>query len=415
MGRRALAVMAWLTLAACTAEPQPPKPTRQGSEAPFRNVVIIVIDTLRADILKQAHTPRLDALASTGQQVERAWSSGTWTAPSVISLFTGTPVRSHGWDLPAGHIGKYPPLPDRPTIAEVLAAHGYHTTALVTNPYLTTDLGFDRGFARYRRTSDEAMLKALKAELTSERDVERPQFFYLHLLGPHSPLRPSAAARERLGLDEGWFKGPRGLLIGAAKRNQASGVRAAYAAAYRGVVEDTDERVGALVDTLTSALDDTLFVVTSDHGELLGEHGIVGHGPHLWEPLTAVPLIVGGVANLPRQMSIDAIPDLITDLLSIEATWPSQVGASDQLVSQREGATTISDTSLVKWIWNSDGGYRFDLQTDPDEQHPSSIGGAGETALRAWHKVTPKAEDLPLIVSLPEATQRELKALGYTD
>ena len=415
MNSRALAFIAWLTLTGCTAEPQPAQPMRQGSEVPFKNVVVIVIDTLRADVLKQAHTPRLDALAATGQQVERAWSSGTWTAPSIISLFTGTPVRSHGWDLPAGHIGKYPPLPDRPTLAEVLGSHGYQTTALVTNPYLTADLGFDRGFARYRRTSDAAMLKALKAELASQRDVERSQFFYLHLLGPHSPLRPSAAARKRHGLDDGWFKEPRGLLIGAAKRNQEAGVRAAYAAAYRAVVEDTDERVGALVDILASALPDTLFVVTSDHGEMLGEHGVVGHGPHLWEPLTAVPLIVGGVAHLPTQMSIDAIPDLITGLLSIDAVWPSQVSKSGRLVSQREGAVTISEPTRVKWIWNSDGGQRFDLKADPDELHPSSIGGPGEAALRAWHNRTPQAEDLPLIVSLPEATQRELKALGYAD
>ena len=114
-------------------------------------------------------------------------------------------------------------------------------------------------------------------------------------------------------------------------------------------------------------------------------------------------------------MSIDAIPDLITGLLSIDAVWPSQVSKSGRLVSQREGAVTISEPTRVKWIWNSDGGQRFDLKADPDELHPSSIGGPGEAALRAWHNRTPQAEDLPLIVSLPEATQRELKALGYAD
>ena len=83
-------VGAWLALRSC-AEEEP--------EAP-KHVVLIVIDTLRADVVDEVDTPVLDGLAAEGSSASRAWSSGTWTAPSVISLFSGMPVRSHGWEFP---------------------------------------------------------------------------------------------------------------------------------------------------------------------------------------------------------------------------------------------------------------------------------------------------------------------------
>ena len=65
-----------------------------------KHAIVIVIDTLRADAIKEAKTPNLDALIANGAQARRGWSSGTWTAPSVISMFLGKTVREHGWDYP---------------------------------------------------------------------------------------------------------------------------------------------------------------------------------------------------------------------------------------------------------------------------------------------------------------------------
>ena len=115
------------------------------------DVILISIDTLRADHVgaygyDRATTPTLDALAARGQAATLAWSGGTWTVPSVISLFTGAPVRQHGWDGPTGQQGRYPKLPALPTLAETFRAAGFTTIGLYANGYLAEELGFDRGF-----------------------------------------------------------------------------------------------------------------------------------------------------------------------------------------------------------------------------------------------------------------------------
>ena len=138
----------------CRSEaPDPPPPVASNRPpavphkplAPARHAVLVVIDTLRADEMARASTPHLDSLAASGTVVGRAWSSSTWTVPSVVSLWTGMPPRQHGWDLPSARIGQYPPLPAAPTIAQVLSKAGFSTTGLYANPYLAQELGFESG------------------------------------------------------------------------------------------------------------------------------------------------------------------------------------------------------------------------------------------------------------------------------
>ncbi len=409
-------LFATVGLSGCTSEaPAIPPVRRAGSDAPFQHVVLVVIDTLRADVARTAHTPNMDALAAAGERVDRAWSSGTWTAPSVVSLFTGAPIRAHGWDLPVGHIGRYPTLPTRPTLAETLQGAGFHTTALVGNPYLTAEVGFARGFDRWSRTSDTAMLRTLEHAFLPQLDAGGRHFLYLHLMGPHSPLAPSSEARTRHGLASRWFQEPRGLMIGAAKRNQQDGVRTAYATAYRAVVEDTDARLGRILQALTPLGTDTLIILTSDHGELLGEHGMVGHGRHLWEPLTHVPLIVRGVQDLPHRMSIDAIPDLVTRLTGVPASWPTQAVAGSVLVSQREGLLTMSPDGRTKWIWGELDTESYDLEQDPAELVPLSADPRAARFRATWESQVPAGPVLPLTVDLSKDTRSALKTLGYTD
>jgi len=399
----------------CTSSTPEPALRRASSPARFEHAVLIVIDTLRADVLAEAHTPNIDQLAASGVQVRRAWASGTWTVPSIISLFTGAPVRTHGWDLPAAQIGRYPRVPALPVLAEVLSSHGFETTAMVTNPYLTQTLGFDRGFDRYLRTSDKAMLGSVQRSFLRQRDPARRQFLYLHLMGPHSPLAPSPEARARNRLEDRWFEGPTGLQIGAAKRNRPPGVRPAYRTAYRAAVEDTDVRIGALIAALGSLGPDTLFVLTSDHGELLGEHNVVGHGRHLWEPLTRVPLMVGDVQGLPQKLNIDAIPDLMTELLGVPSSWPTKVDAAGPLVSQREGALAMSRDGDQKLVWNAEGSHRYDLAQDPGEQTPLLMDHPDLEVRAAWEARVLEGPALPLEVELLPGTKEALKAIGYAD
>lgn len=379
---------------------------------PFDHVVVIVIDTLREDRALAADTPVLDGLATQGVRAERAWSAGTWTVPSVISLFSGAPIREHGWDLPTGRIGKYPAVPDVPLLAEVLSAEGFRTDGLYSNGLLAEELGFHRGFDTWRRTSDTAMLKSFAGLVGKQWRPGERHFAYVHFLGPHSALKPTDEAKERHDLGPLFDKG---LEIGAAKRNEP-GARDAYRAGYDAVIEDTDARVGQILESLGEYRDDTLIVVTSDHGELLGEHDVFGHGYWVYEPLTHVPLIVSEPLELPDTVSTAAIPQIITDQLGIVHEWPTQVDTSP-VVSQREGKLALTVDGRRKRIWDGTGKSvegLYDLEADPGERAPILSDELVEDRV-AWETAVPRAEPLREVVELSDETQKELKALGYVE
>lgn len=412
-----LAVLLW----ACTADPvpaTPPPPPR----VPPRNAVVIVIDTLRSDALVTAHTPRLDALAASGWQSPHAWSAGTWTVPSVTSLLTGMSVRQHGFDLPSARIGKYPVLPSVPSLPGVLHDAGFGTLGLYSNGYLAEELGFDRGFDSWRRTADKAMVKQWRRHVETVWDApDAPrQFAYLHLLGPHSPLRPSDEARDKYQVAEHWFDERLGFEIGVPKRNRKEGARAQYAAAYHAVIEDTDARVGELLDALGEHAADTLVVVTSDHGELLGEHDVVGHGTHVWQPLTRVPYFAGPASALPPELpgpctSNSTLADLVTDALGVPHAWPVQVGDAPPVVAQREGQIAFTSDCRTTAIQQQGAWQAFDLQADPGELQSLADPSAHAAAWERWAAGVPAGTPSMEGVSLHPDTLEQLKLLGYTE
>ncbi len=369
------------------------------SATPRQHAVLIVIDTLRDDAVTAARTPVLDGLAARGQRVERAWSAGTWTVPSVVSMLTGMSVREHGWDLPVARIGKYPALPDAPRLPEVLKAAGFVTEGLYANPYLAEDLGFDRGFDRWTRVTDKTAAAQVERAVARWDDGQR-HFLYVHVLGPHSPLRPSEAARARWEVAPSWFDERMGLEIGVAKRNRREGAREAYRDGYHAVVEDTDALVGQIVAGLGPYAADAALVVTSDHGELLGEHGVAGHGAWVWEGLTHVPLIAVGTPVLPDPVSTSAVADLVTRAVGVPARWSASLDAPTPVVAQRVGPVALPVDGPLKGIWK-DGA---DLLAELD------------AARAAWEASTPAGSsvlDPASAVALHPDTLAELRALGY--
>ena len=180
-------------------------------------------------------------------------------------------------------------------------------------------------------------------------------------------------------------------------------------------MEDTDQRLGQILSALQPLGTDTLYIVTSDHGELLGEHDVVGHGRHLWEPLTHVPLVVGGVSGLPDRLSIDAIPDLVTRLTAVEAQWPSQAAPGRALVSQREGDLAMSPDGRTKWIWRDSQLNGYDLTKDPGEESVLPPNPGASDLRQAWFTEVPSGPILPLIHDLAPSTKSALQALGYAD
>jgi arylsulfatase A-like enzyme len=422
-----------LPLAACGPAGPPaesPPPRWPSGAAPVDKVLLVVIDTLRDDVARSSRTPAMDGLSAAGARVEHAWSGGSWTVPSVITLLTGRPVREHGWDAQAARMGQYAPLPSVPTLAQTLSAAGWRCDGLYANPYLSEDLGFDRGFTSWQRTPDAAMAKAVSRLVQEHWSEKGPRLAYVHLLGPHSPLHPSAEARARHGLGgpehDHWFEGRHGFTIGQAKRNQEPGVRAAYAQAYAAAVEDSDAVLGAVLDALGPHRDSTLVIVTSDHGELLGEHNAAGHGWWLWQPLVQVPLIVdhpgipGAEETLPPVLANGAIASLITTAAGVDAEWPLDLDSAQTLLAQREGRVAVSPDGRWKGIWDErihkPGPAVYDLQADPDEAQPLPAGPERDRVEATWRTLQarhPSGTAGAPTATLDAATEAELEVLGY--
>ena len=414
-------------VAACrgTGAPDPvPAEERAGTTVPAaRHALLIVIDTTRADALEAASTPHIDALAATGASVPRAWSAGTWTVPSVISLMTGMSVREHGHDLSTGLLGRYPRLPDVPTLSEVLQAQGFRTWGTHANPYLSEQLGFDRGFDAWNRSVDRAIPSQLAEHVREAWHDGGRHFAYVHLIGPHSPVRPSPEASARHDVDPLLVPPDKGMNIGVAKRDRVGPARVAYRAAYHAVLEDTDARIGEIIDAIGDYRSETLIVLTSDHGELLGEHGRVGHGRHVWEELTHVPLIVdhphipGVDEHLPPAVSNTVVPDILTRGLGLERAWPSRLDAPLPLVAQREGRFALSPDGRSKAIWDIDistTAQVFDLRSDPVEASPRpDTDGRMADARSAFEAGHPAGAASEGTVTLAPETVERLQSLGY--
>src|ERR1700737_1575449 len=256
-----------------------------GNRAP--NVVVITIDTLRADHVrcygyKQIRTPNIDALAADSARFARAYTAVPVTLPSHTVIFTGTyPMLSGMHDFAANKLG-----PSQPTLASVLQEHGYATGAVVGSAVLDSRFGLNQGFDFYYDHFDFNRLQESNLE-----EMERPGnvvadvaldwlgknrqnkfFLWMHLYDPHYPYRPpppySEQYKDRL---------------------------------YDGEIAFADVQVGRLISFLkaNNIYRHTLIVLTGDHGESLGEHGEKTHGFFIYNATLHVPVII----HLPGGMS----------------------------------------------------------------------------------------------------------------
>src|SRR5579862_4442978 len=295
--RRAALVLAVVALGCA-----PPSP----SEPP--NVLLIVVDTLRADRLGaygsvRRLTPFLDGLASRGIVFQRAYASSCWTNPS---LFTSRSAWQHGVTLLT------PVSSDEVTLAEALAERGYDTAGYSANFLVSEALGYAQGFRVYatpqsRKVAGVERPVPLRAEALNQmvvdwwhdrrsRDARGPAFVYLQYMEPHWPYAPPAEILERR--------------FGGKGRPDVDAANGAYFLANGLPVDDPrvqdlkplyDAEVLALDTGLARLfqalerekfLDNAVVVVTADHGEAFWDHGRVGHGGTLFDELIHVPLLV---------------------------------------------------------------------------------------------------------------------------
>jgi arylsulfatase A-like enzyme len=297
VGSRALALgaTALLVLASCGSEARDPRP----------NIVLVVIDTLRRDRVGcygagRDTTPNLDRLAAEGTRFENAYSTAPWTCPSVASILTGQLPSSHGVVQPAA---RFPSEVE--TLAEMLGAAGYETAGVVSNMHLRKIFGFDQGFETWGQdqarghehvstpaVTDEA--SGLVRELAAS---DRPFFLFALFFDPHYEYTPHP--EFGFASDPGRITGNESIhelrdLAPTMTPSEVQYIRDVYDEEVR----FTDEGLGRLLECLraTGEYDDTLIVVTADHGEELLERGWLGHWRSLYDELVRVPLVV----RLPR-------------------------------------------------------------------------------------------------------------------
>ncbi len=265
------------------------------------DIVLVVIDTLRARNVSlygyERHTtPNLEALARDGVTWDAAVTPGTWTVPAHGAIFTGLMPSFHGAERVKGETLLTTPLnPEVRTLAELLGENGWQTGAFIGNTtYVTSLLGFDRGFERFSANEYRVSAKEIVEDgLAWFAETRTPAFLFVNIVDPHEPYAPPPPFDQRFPGRRADIRGePRQLLRGGATMSPAAFEH--FRALYDGDVAFADWGLGELLAGLRrlGRYRDTLVIVTSDHGEHLGEHDMVGHGKGGFEPLLHVPLVV---------------------------------------------------------------------------------------------------------------------------
>jgi arylsulfatase A-like enzyme len=391
-----LALLA-LAAAACSGPPAPGASTKPGSAAKERpTVILITIDTLRPDHMSvyryaRATTPRLAEWAGKGAVFEQAYTYWPKTRGSFVAIMTG---RTAG---ESGYSPKHPELHAfNPTVAETLEKGGYDTAAFVDNANVSSSLGFSRGFRTYVEMWTDAALKdeVARTEAITRRGIEYVRskgtadgyFLWLHYVNPHAPYTPpppfDTAFRDRpksdrtLKVVDGFFGG---VSKQWAEAMPGKTRLSDYVNAYDGEVAYADAQVGQVLGALETAgvLGRATVIVTSDHGESLGEHDYYfDHGANLFDPVQRIPFIVlgRGTRAVRSEVLVSTLDIMPTLLDAARVSFPSGLSghsvlpfAAGRLESTREILVGENDRGH-QGIW--DRRYKL-IDTDPRAAKPA--------------------------------------------
>jgi arylsulfatase A-like enzyme len=435
LGRLCAAVLA-LTLAGCG-----------GSGGNNRNVLLIVIDTLRADHLGiygygRPTSPEIDAWAAKGAVFDRAFATSPWTLPSFGSIYTGQIPSRHTAGLVGpsqdGQRGFVRLDPSVRTIAEILSEHGYATAAIVNNPFLHPNFEISRGFEVYDYVpGDNAEIR--RANVIVDRTLawldqrEGGPFLLLsHFFDPHINYDPPIAVP---------ISAIRGIRSGELSLDERD--REVVTAAYDEEVFFVDVQVGRLLDGIRSRglLDDTVIVLVSDHGEEFWDHGGFEHGHTMFQELLHVPMIVWGPdVRPPRIGEPVSIADVLPTVLEA-LELPAEEGISGRSLW---GSLTEGDPiperglvaegnlygperkALIRWphkvVLNIVTRERklFDLEADPEEKEDRAkeqvaLLNSLLSELQAELRSATRERVQSQAAELDAATRDQLRALGYLE
>lgn len=420
------------------------------------NVVLYVVDTLRADRLSvygyhRPTTPVMARLAQRGALFPHAYSAGSHTSPSITALFASRPSSDLSGRLaPGGAAGV--------TLAELFQRAGYETIGFEANFGLIEALGFNRGFADYRVLKAETPegLRYLNAgEVHTQvfdwlrTRSERPFFLYIQTMDVHFPYTPPEPFMSMFQPPPGPPPDPEAvrkvqemMTPEGAKALEAFG--RASPDKYDGAIAYADQELGKFVDQLAALglADHTMIIVTADHGEPLLERGEFRHGMSLFEEIVRVPLLVllpGGQAARPEDIvSLLDVGPTLADAAQIPVPaqfWgrslfaprtatrpPAAFGElTAYLTNSRVGA--YAREGEWKLIAGAAGVQLYHLPTDPKETRDVGAShrvtrGYLQSAIRTRYPVSAAAaQPLALDANLSEPERKELhdalRALGY--
>ncbi|MCU0253119.1 MAG: sulfatase [Acidobacteria bacterium] len=424
--------------------PAPPRP----------DVVLITIDTLRADRCSlygaaRPTTPFLQDLARTAVVFDAAYAASSWTPPSMASIFTGLPPRAHGVVKGAvrnGEAVNQEVLDDAfTTIAESFRAAGYHTVGVSSNAHVVKRTGFAQGFDAFRaplwKGANE--VNAVVRTLVAERPAGKPLFLWVHYFDPHTPYVPHAPWIDSYEVDFRWVERCAGveqeaLLAAARDSNDSAAMRAALYGLYDSEIAYVDAALRRLFDSLP-ALRNALLAITADHGETIMNRGWIGHGNGLYDEETRVPLLIRlpgaaagrrearpvsntdlyptllDAARLPRPPGLDR-PGLLTP-----GTPDGSVLLELSRTETVEAGVRVGRHKLIRRLAPQADLELYDLGADPQEQRDLADTEAAlrdrlAAALqRALDAVPARAgEASETVPADPELIER-LRSLGYLD
>ena len=362
--RSVLLCLPLASLLACTAGGDP-----EDSDALPPNLLFVSIDTLRADVLgcygsEAGASPVLDGLAERGLRFASAWAHSPKTAPSHMTMFTGLPPRAHGLGNQRSS-GAQTLATSVTTLAESLGRAGYRTGAVTSGGNIKGYLGFERGFDHLDEKPGQPPGKLQRmgdwirsAASPAEGQAARPWFALFHTYAVHDPYLPPKKFRKRYA-DPDYDGGIVGDPVELSKRVQGGEDLAPWATSHAKAAEnfwarvDQDDatdlaylrqlylagvasfdfQLGRFLDELGAEglLDNTIVVVTSDHGEEFGEHGDTRHNSvwreHLHVPLLVIlpdsmqldPALARGRVVEPAVRHMDLMPSIL-ELLGLDAT-----------------------------------------------------------------------------------------------
>jgi len=436
-----------------------------------KNLVYVVMDTTRADAFASVNpntdvlTPGYDALATTSATFANAYDNENWTKPSVTTMWSGLYPKTHGARQATSHVDESIRF-----LSQQLQDNGFLTGAFIANAVVSKTFGFDKGWSLFQNDSDSntdgnaSKLYPHAAEWMEQHKDER-FFLYVQSVDPHTTYDVAKEYRE--SYYKGNYRGQIGdsfdreeqMLVDNGKMKVTDDDMDFIRALYKGEVTYQDHYLAELIDKITDLglMEDTLIVITNDHGEELRDHGTMGHGwplfeeqirapllmhyPPIFAPGSSVTQVIEHVDLAPTILdSLGVAPMKSADGLSFLPFLEDGIGKRQHpfyaVAWTRKGmrSVRVGDWKLISGK-SSGWMYLFNLKDDPGEQanlikkgmvHSAGAQLAGrlcqvylgealaspnkserlQRTRQAQHYNSPE-------ISVDEKTRKELEALGY--